>query len=341
MKAWPRLVVTAFGPFAGEAVNASERLLRDLQRRFPRPLRPWREVIHLEVLECPEGEGALGRLEVQVEALFRRHGEALYLLTGQAAGRNHLAFERHAFNLFHGETIDPEGPPAYLADLPEWLDFPALLRRAGLPAWPSRDPGDGPCNHLHYRLCRLAQKEGVALRAGFLHIPVTPAQVVHHHPRAPAWPTTLVRTAVVALLRRLTVHLRPPATEPRLSRPKVSDWDHLVLPVTDVESSACFYARVLGMPVEHQGRMAWLHLGDRRIALQGHQGTGKPRAVELCLRVDQPLPLFMAHLLNEGVAVEEGPIPHQGVREGLSVIYFRDPDGHRLGVVALNGGSCV
>ncbi len=329
---WPRLVVTAFGPFGGEEVNASERLLRELEARFPRALAPWRDLIHLERLDCPEGEGAHERLDAQAEALLARHGEALYLLTGQAAGRNHLAFERHAFNLYQGRPIDEDGPPAYAADLPEWRGFPALLRRAGFPAWHSRDPGEGACNHLHYRLCRLAEEEGVALRVGFLHLPITPAQVVSHHPRSPSWPTTMTRTAVVALLRRLADHLSAPAEKAMLSRPRIGVVDQVVLPVRDVERSARFYARVLGMEVEHRGRAAALRFGAREIVLRPHGGEGAPPLMELRLRSEQPLPLFMAHLLNEGVAVEEGPMLRPGAVGPVTVVCFRDPDGHRLGV---------
>ncbi len=336
-RVWPRLVMTAFGPFGGESVNASERLLQDLAARFPRALTPWRERVHLERLMCPEGEGALSRLDAQVEALLARHGEALYLLTGQAAGRNHLAFERHALNLYQGRPIDPRGPAAYAADLPDWLDFPAWLRRAGLPAWSSRDPGEGACNHLHYRLCRLAEEGGVAIRAGFLHLPITPAQVVQHHPRSPAWPTTMTRSAVVALLRRLVDHLPPVAEDDSLPRPRIGAVDQVVLPVRDVEHSARFYARVLGMEVQHRGRSAALRFAGREIVLRPHEGGGAPAVRELRLLCEQPLARFLAHLLNEGVAVEEGPVQRPGAAGPVTVVYFRDPDGHRLGVAASAG----
>jgi len=339
VSAWERVVVTAFGPFGGDSVNASERLLRHLEARFPERLAPWRERIALEYL--PVAEGPQEALDRQAADLLERHGAALYLLTGQAAGRAQLALEQIAVNRYQGRPIVADGPPAYFADLPGWAELPEALRRAGVPAFASRDGGEGACNHLLYTLCHAARQEGIGLRAGFLHIPLTPEQAARGG-GSPSWPTAFVAAAVRALLERLLVHLPRGGAEasPSWTGARLSRLDHWVLPVSDVERSVRFYTRVLGMDLrtDAAGRHA-LHFGRHKIDLHAHPSGHLPQArraepggAELCLLTDQPLPRFIAHLVNEGVVVEEGPVQREGAEGALLSVYFRDPDGNLLEV---------
>ena len=339
MSTWERVVVTAFGPFGGDTVNASERLLRHLEARLPERLAPWRERIALEYL--PVAEGAREDLDRQAADLLARHGPALYLLTGQAAGRAQLSLEQIAVNRYQGRPIAEDGPPAYFSDLPGWADLPEALRRAGIPAQSSRDGGEGACNHLLYTLLHAAAREGVDLRAGFLHLPLTPEQAARGGD-LPSWPTAFVAAGVRALLERLLAHLPRAGTEgaPPWAGARLVRLDHWVLPVTDLERSVRFYTRVLGMNlrIDARGRHA-LHFGRHKINLHPHPSDilpqarrAEPGAADLCLLTDQPLPRFIAHLMNEGVAVEEGPVQREGAEGALLSVYFRDPDGNLLEV---------
>ncbi len=338
MSTWERVVVTAFGPVGGDTVNASECLLRHLEAHLPERLAPWRECIALEYL--PAAEGPREELDRQAADLLARHGPALYLLTGQAAGRARFSLEQLAVNRYQGRPITEDGPPAYLADVPGWAELPEALRRAGIPARASRDPGEGACNHLLYTLLHAASREGVGLRAGLLHIPLTPEQAARSGD-LPSWPTAFVAAGVRALLERLLAHLpRAGAAGAPWAGARLVRLDHWVLPVTDLERSARFYTRVLGMDlrVDARGRYA-LHFGRHRIDLRPHPDVTLPQArrtepgaTDLCLLTDQPLPRFIAHLMNEGVAVEEGPVQREGAEGVLLSVYFRDPDGNLLEV---------
>ena len=58
---------------------------------------------------------------------------------------------------------------------------------------------------------------------------------------------------------------------------------------------------------------------------------------DLCLVWDGPIESAVAHLERHGVVVEQGPVTRHGARgQGVSV-YFRDPDGSLLELIAYPG----
>jgi catechol 2,3-dioxygenase-like lactoylglutathione lyase family enzyme len=114
--------------------------------------------------------------------------------------------------------------------------------------------------------------------------------------------------------------------------------DHLVLTVADVEASAIFYGRVLGMQrvVFGAGRVA-LQFGRQKInlhpaeaPLQPHALRPTPGSADLCFVTEAALSDWMVHLANNGVALEEGPVARTGALGPITSIYFRDPDGNLI-----------
>lgn len=122
--------------------------------------------------------------------------------------------------------------------------------------------------------------------------------------------------------------------------PMISSLDHLVLTVADVEASAAFYARVLGMrAVTFAGDRRALAFGAQKINLHpaGREYEPKaarptPGAADLCFITEWPLEEVSAHLSGQGVAVIEGPVRRTGATGPLLSLYFRDPDGNLLEV---------
>ena len=125
---------------------------------------------------------------------------------------------------------------------------------------------------------------------------------------------------------------------------RVRALDHLVLTVADVEASAAWYARVLGMEAvrfaaaDGTTRTA-LAFGDQKINLHPADGPFRPHAArpgpgsaDLCFLTDAALPVWQAHLSREGVAVEEGPVARTGARGPIISLYLRDPDGNLIEV---------
>ena len=171
------ILVTGFEPFGGETINASWEAVRLLPDAIA-----GHEVIKLLL---PVEFGRSGDLLVQEMTRVR---PAVVVMVGEAGGRAHLTVERVAVNVMEGRIADnagfaptgepvvPSGPDAYLSTLPVMACVEAS-RAAGMPAEPSETAGLYVCNQLMYRaLHELAGKDGV--RAGFVHVPYTPTQVL-------------------------------------------------------------------------------------------------------------------------------------------------------------------
>jgi catechol 2,3-dioxygenase-like lactoylglutathione lyase family enzyme len=115
---------------------------------------------------------------------------------------------------------------------------------------------------------------------------------------------------------------------------RIESLDHLVLTVQDVETTASFYARVLGMDIIAfgHGRKA-LSFGAQKINLHPHGHEFEPKAkrptpgsADLCFVASVPIADVTAHLAACGVAVLEGPVRRTGARGPIVSVYFRDPD---------------
>jgi catechol 2,3-dioxygenase-like lactoylglutathione lyase family enzyme len=118
--------------------------------------------------------------------------------------------------------------------------------------------------------------------------------------------------------------------------------DHLVINVTDVEKSAAWYQRVLGMtrqdapgtPVRTS-----VHFGRQKINLRpvtaskgdwftaDHEAAGSD---DLCFLTQSTADEVVAHLRACGVAIEEGPVKRLGARGNMMSVYCRDPDGNLI-----------
>lgn len=115
---------------------------------------------------------------------------------------------------------------------------------------------------------------------------------------------------------------------------RVESIDHLVLTVADVDASADFYVRVLGMDkvVFGAGRVA-LTFGGQKINLHPASAPLEPHADhptrgsgDLCFVTARPLAEWIGHLAACGVALEEGPVSRTGALGPMTSVYFRDLD---------------
>ena len=120
----------------------------------------------------------------------------------------------------------------------------------------------------------------------------------------------------------------------------IASLDHLVLTVADIQRTAAFYQRALGMELvtSKEGRHA-LRFGVQKINLhqQGHEfqphaARPTPGSGDLCFLTDEALPEVVSHLTREGVKIEEGPVERSGARGPISSVYLRDPDGNLIEV---------
>lgn len=158
-----RVIVAAFEPFEGRAINRSWEAVRLARGDFER--------VQLPVV--------FARLPERITELARR-ADAL-LLVGEAK-RDALSIERRAQNRIAcriadnaGDKpdgpIDPAGPAELAASWP--LDRVLAAARAdGAPAEFSDDAGGFCCNAALYHALRAAPP---AARVGFLHVPIDDA----------------------------------------------------------------------------------------------------------------------------------------------------------------------
>jgi catechol 2,3-dioxygenase-like lactoylglutathione lyase family enzyme len=122
----------------------------------------------------------------------------------------------------------------------------------------------------------------------------------------------------------------------------VTALDHLVVNVRDVEVSAAWYQRVLGMtrrdfdPGHGKSTRTSMSFGDQKINLRpvsadkiewftaDHETAGSD---DLCFLTTATPDEVVSHLRQCGVVIEEGPVAKQGARGVLASVYCRDPDG--------------
>ena len=121
--------------------------------------------------------------------------------------------------------------------------------------------------------------------------------------------------------------------------------DHLVLNVRDVEITAAWYQRVLGMEREDFGpkRRTALKFGGQKINVrpaetgQDEWFTGHaiaPGSDDLCFITAVGPDEVVGHLHQCGVPVERGPVETIGALGAMRSVYCRDPDGNLIEIAS-------
>jgi len=120
--------------------------------------------------------------------------------------------------------------------------------------------------------------------------------------------------------------------------------DHCVIAVSDWERSNRFYRDVIGAELVDIGdsRVSY-RVGDTQLNVHGPgvdvstnvaRLAVRPGNSDLCFVWSGTIDEAVAHLERHGVEVETGPVERAGARgRGVSV-YFRDPDGSLLELIA-------
>ena len=119
---------------------------------------------------------------------------------------------------------------------------------------------------------------------------------------------------------------------------EIKNLDHLVLTVNDIDKTANFYERVLGMKKEIFGanRVA-LKFGEQKINL--HQlgkefepkaTAPRPGSADLCFIIESDLAKAMSHVKKQGIEIIEGPVARTGANGAIESFYFRDLDGNLI-----------
>lgn len=168
------ILLTAFGPFPSQPVNASMPLVAELskaaRRAFP-------DVTFVTDILATEWHSA----PMRVSELVETHGPDIALHFGvssrargfeiEARGRNACGDVEDAAGIKPGGTVlAPDGPDWLATNLPATA-IVSRLRQRGIPAFVSWDAGSYLCNALLYHALVLARQRRDVRRSGFIHIP--------------------------------------------------------------------------------------------------------------------------------------------------------------------------
>jgi len=171
------ILLTGFEPFGGESSNPSWDAVQQLDGWQP----DQETIVRAVQLPCVFGD-SLSELRSHIAAL----DPVLVIALGQAGGRSCISLEKVAINYNDARIADnqgqqplatttvAEGPAAYFSTLPLKHLVQQLTAR-GIPAELSFSAGTFVCNHLFYGLMH-AMETKPQVRAGFIHIPYSPAQ---------------------------------------------------------------------------------------------------------------------------------------------------------------------
>ena len=129
---------------------------------------------------------------------------------------------------------------------------------------------------------------------------------------------------------------------------KITELDHIVLNVTDIERSLAFYTQVLGLRGERiqefkEGKVGFPSVRineDTIIDLFPVKGSGVVQESEdkkernlnhFCFVTDkEDFSGLIDYLKGHGVSIQQGPISRWGARGRAMSVYFLDPDGNEI-----------
>ncbi|PQQ37904.1 pyroglutamyl-peptidase I [Photorhabdus luminescens] len=195
------VLITAFEPFDGEAINPSWESVRQLQNQQL-------SGAHIETRQLPcVFNTSLTCLYAAIDEIQPE----LVIAVGQAGGRPDITVERIAININDARIPDNQGnqpidtpivatgPAAYFSTLPIKA-IVSGLQASGVPASISQSAGTYICNHvmyglLHHLALTYPKVRGGLVRGGFIHIPYLPEQAVKH----PSTPSMALETITMAL----------------------------------------------------------------------------------------------------------------------------------------------
>ncbi len=177
-----KLLLTAFEPFAGKAVNSSLEVAKVIKAmKFAG--------VQIKVATLPVSR--FQAIKIAFHYIFEQKPDVIIML-GEADNRLHFTPERVAINIDDfeipdntghqpkGEPIIKGGPASYFSTLP----INEIVRKLGkenIPAKISNSAGTYLCNRLFYNIMHFIATEGLPIRAGFIHLPHVHKQTLSKH----------------------------------------------------------------------------------------------------------------------------------------------------------------
>ena len=173
-----KVLLTAFEPFGGEAINPAQEAVRLVKDNIDGA-----DIVKIDVPVVFNKAGEV------VYAAMKKENPDVVLCIGQAGGRFGVTPERVAVNMQDARIADndggqpkdvacfEDGPNAYFTNLPVKKMVEAI-KEAGVPASVSYTAGTYVCNDLMYAVLYHIDKEFEGVKGGFMHVPFLHDQVM-------------------------------------------------------------------------------------------------------------------------------------------------------------------
>lgn len=173
-----KILITGFDPFGGEAINPALEAIKILPDTILDA-----NIIKIEI------PTVFKKAITVIEKNIIKYNPDVVISVGQASGRFSIMPERVAINIDDARITDNEGnqpideiifkdgPSAYFSNLP----IKAMvkeMKKNGIPAAISNTAGTFVCNHVMYSVLHLVQTKYSNIKAGFIHVPCIPMQVI-------------------------------------------------------------------------------------------------------------------------------------------------------------------
>ncbi|KWZ89249.1 pyroglutamyl-peptidase I [Anaerococcus hydrogenalis] len=173
-----KVLLTGFDPFGEDKINPSIELVKKVDGKIGSA-----QIFKLEIPTVFKKSGQI------LEENIKKIRPDVILCIGQAGGRSSITVERIAINIDDARIFDNDGKKpidekirdngenAYFSNLPI-KKIVEDIKKENIPAEISNSAGTFVCNHLMYQALYLAKKYK-NIRAGFIHIPYLPEQVLN------------------------------------------------------------------------------------------------------------------------------------------------------------------
>ena len=121
---------------------------------------------------------------------------------------------------------------------------------------------------------------------------------------------------------------------------KITNIDHIVLTVSNIETTTKFYSEILGMSVVKFGdNRTALTFGNQKINLHQKGEEINPKAenptcgsADLCLITETSIETVLSELKSKNIKIIDGIVKRTGATGVIRSIYFRDPDNNLIEV---------
>lgn len=194
-----KILFTGFTPFGGESVNPAWKAVANLPSVY--------DDIEIFTLEIPT---EFKKGFETIYAFLQTNPMDAVVCVGQAGGRAKISVEKVALNYMDGNIPDNGGYMPRNTPVAEdgWdglfstipvegiVDY---LKECNIPSYVSLTAGSYVCNDTLYRLLYYFKKENMPVKAGFIHVPFAPEQVLEKNSLVPSMELSTMTRALIEI----------------------------------------------------------------------------------------------------------------------------------------------